>query len=752
MFSDIKLTTVSSIISLFMLVIIIVISVSASLAERNITLIDSTWQEYKVVRSDKVVLVAALQAEIGYDGMIHDFKNYVLRHNDLYKRHVVTHINRAESIINRYQNLDISQAESSALNDLLIIFSSYYIAVEKIERMISQGHSTLEIDQVVRIDDERAFLALNLLRAKSSSRGEDASTLKPSKSALATDLRASLGYGGMIHLYKDYLLHARHNHSSHYNKMMTVDINKKIQLALNIIEQYEKLDTTQNEKISLENIKNTLTDYHSMVLDIAVLAEQNSTPIEIDHKVAVDDSMAVQGLKVLDREIDRQWRVSAENVEKTINLVSLVTRTGKWLSIAMILIVMAITLWLLRYRVIKPITQLIDIMVKLANDKLDVEVPNSQRHNEIGQMMHSVAVFKKNMSAHSDAEQQLASNNKSMAIKLDDISHLPRLAEEQSKKVLSLAEGMEEAHLSTEKMMHQLQNEKKQVSSILDAVQDCILTMDSYGIIKMVNNGAEQIFDYKSIELVNENLSKIIPEILINENGGHLLSDSNGHFIYDQIVTFESDGLRKNGEIFPVEVTLNPVKTNDKINITTVIRDITARKNEQEKVNLLALSDPLTGLANRHKYNDRLERAIKEGLRFDTQFALLFIDLDNFKPVNDTHGHLVGDRVLEHIAKELSASCRDVDLVARLGGDEFAILAIGLNQQTEVSILAERIIKNLSKLIIISSHEIQVSASIGISNFPQDSLEIEALSRMADEALYSVKRQGRNDYRYYSEL
>jgi diguanylate cyclase (GGDEF)-like protein/PAS domain S-box-containing protein len=356
------------------------------------------------------------------------------------------------------------------------------------------------------------------------------------------------------------------------------------------------------------------------------------------------------------------------------------------------------------------------------------------------------------MISHRDAAQQLALNNKLMELKLDEITNLRSLADEQSRKSLSLAEGMAEARLSTEKLMHQLQDDKKLVSSILNAVQDGIITIDSYGVIETFNLGAEQIFGYKAIEVVNKNVSKLMPEPLSIEHDGYLLRYRNGQSTRDQTLPLEAVALRKNGDSFPVEVTLNPIEIDNQIKIMGVIRDITERKNQQEKIRLLAMTDPLTGLANRHKYNESLDKAVKQALRFKTQFALLFIDLDKFKPVNDTYGHPVGDALLKHVAKELTASCRDVDLVARLGGDEFALLAIGINEQQEVSILAERIIKAISNPVTMGPHTLQIGASIGISYFPQDSSDIEALSRMADEALYIAKQEGRNTYRYYSEL
>ncbi len=731
-----------------MMVTTIVILVSGTVVQHNINFINSTWQVYQTDRSEKARLETALRAEIGYSAMIHQFKNYVLRHKAIYKKQVDFHIGSAEGIINQYKSLDIDQAEGVALDDLLEVLANYAAAVDKVETMIVQGRSTIEIDRAVKVNDEPALRALRALRSEVV----PSATMKLTKSRLAADLRATLGYGGMIHLYKNYLLRHEKNTDSIYNQKMVVDIDKHIHSSLDVIEQYQQLGATKAEAIGLEDIKSVLYQYQLKLKEIGLLAQQNLSIENIDSKVQVDDTLAIRGLKILDREIYRLLNIRSQQVDDTIQFVIMAIKVGKWVSVATVLIVMIMILWLLRFTVIRPVTRLIGSMVKLADDQLDVEIPGYEQHNEIGQMMHSVSVFKKNMIAHHDATQQLELNNKLMELKLDEISKLRRLADEQSMKSLSLAEGMSEARLSTEKMMHQLQDDKKLVSSILNAVQDGIITIDSNDIIETFNLGAEQIFGYKSIEAANKHVSMLMPEPVGREQDGPLLRYSSGQSIRDQTVPFEAVAMRKNGESFPVEVTLNLIEIDKQVKVMGVIRDITERKNQQEKIRLLAMTDPLTGLANRHQYNESLQKAVKQALRFNTQFALLFIDLDKFKPVNDTYGHPVGDVVLQHVAKELSASCRDVDLVARLGGDEFAILAIGINGEKEVSILAERVIKAISKPITIGQHTLQIGASIGISYVPKDTSEIEALTRMADEALYIAKQEGRNTYRYYSGL
>ena len=135
--------------------------------------------------------------------------------------------------------------------------------------------------------------------------------------------------------------------------------------------------------------------------------------------------------------------------------------------------------------------------------------------------------------------------------------------------------------------------------------------------------------------------------------------------------------------------------------------------------------------------------------RGKSPFALLLIDLDKFKPVNDNYGHPVGDALLQHVAKVLIQNSREVDTVARLGGDEFAVILVSTDNDLNIDIPAQRIIDQLSQPVIIEEHTIQIGASIGVSIFPNDSDDLEILQKQADQALYTAKEGGRSTYRVF---
>lgn len=204
--------------------------------------------------------------------------------------------------------------------------------------------------------------------------------------------------------------------------------------------------------------------------------------------------------------------------------------------------------------------------------------------------------------------------------------------------------------------------------------------------------------------------------------------------------------------------------TRDKNTVLAIVRDITERKNSEEKIHNLAYYDELTELPNRQLFSRSLERTIKIAERDDQKFAILFIDLDRFKRINDTLGHSVGDRLLKAVARRLENCTRSTDTVARvgpaedggiklarLGGDEFVIKLYGIESEDTVAAIASRIISALTPPFSCEGHQFVVTPSIGIALYPQDGLTGEALLMNADSAMYRAKSAGRNNYKYYSE-
>lgn len=168
------------------------------------------------------------------------------------------------------------------------------------------------------------------------------------------------------------------------------------------------------------------------------------------------------------------------------------------------------------------------------------------------------------------------------------------------------------------------------------------------------------------------------------------------------------------------------------------------------ELSALALYDALTGLPNRLLLDERMDQAVSQAERSSDFFALLFVDLDRFKPVNDSLGHRVGDLLLQSVAKRLAASVRAVDTVARTGGDEFVVLLSGIGDPKDAGMVSRKILDELSHPFFIEGHEITTSSSIGISIYPTDGKDVNVLKINADRAMYFAKRNGRNNYCYFA--
>lgn len=208
---------------------------------------------------------------------------------------------------------------------------------------------------------------------------------------------------------------------------------------------------------------------------------------------------------------------------------------------------------------------------------------------------------------------------------------------------------------------------------------------------------------------------------------------------------------RKNGELYLNRLQIHKIESNNEVYYISVAHDITKQKEYEEKIERLAFYDVLTNLPNRSLFNEQLESIILEAQRYERKFALMFLDLDHFKQVNDTFGHIIGDKLLQEVAKVLKQNVRISDIVSRLSGDEFTIIIKEIKEDFNIIHTCNEIIRELSHPIIIEDYEINIGCSIGISIYPDDAKEKKALIHNADLAMYNSKNMGKNQYTFYSE-
>lgn len=274
---------------------------------------------------------------------------------------------------------------------------------------------------------------------------------------------------------------------------------------------------------------------------------------------------------------------------------------------------------------------------------------------------------------------------------------------------------------------------------------------DDKGITQYWNKGSERVYGYSRQEAIGRSLlDLIIPEKMQEGVREAIqLMASSGEARHAEELTL----LRKDGS--PVTVYSSHaviILPDKKPQIYCIDIDLTEYKQQEARLAFLAQYDPLTRLPNRHYFANQLEQALKVARREALQLAVLILDLDNFKTINDSYGHNTGDLLLQRVADKLRVCCQDTHSLARLGGDEFAILIEHLGSEEDAARFAQELLQNLQQPLLLEQDlELNTAASIGISLYPAHHDNVEALLQGADAALYKAKAEGRNTYYYYSD-
>lgn len=295
----------------------------------------------------------------------------------------------------------------------------------------------------------------------------------------------------------------------------------------------------------------------------------------------------------------------------------------------------------------------------------------------------------------------------------------------------------------------QTEEKLKLLASVFSSAKEGIVITDISGTIVDVNEAYMHITGYSRDEI-------------IGKNAGFLKSDKHdkaffkhmwGELIRNLYWIGEIWNRRKNGEIFVERLTISAISNSEgKISsYVGLLSDITTGKDYESTLERMAFYDSLTGLPNRLLLAERINQAMTISKRLKTIMAVCYLDLDGFKPINDSFGHGIGDTLLAEIADRMQKCVRESDTVARIGGDEFAILLLNLKSSEECENLINKILKSINDPYIIKNIvSVKVSASIGITLYPQDDCDSDMLLRHADQAMYIAKESGKNQYIFHS--
>jgi diguanylate cyclase (GGDEF)-like protein/PAS domain S-box-containing protein len=295
-----------------------------------------------------------------------------------------------------------------------------------------------------------------------------------------------------------------------------------------------------------------------------------------------------------------------------------------------------------------------------------------------------------------------------------------------------------------------LRDSEQRARLVLENALDAIVNIDIHGHIVEWNLAATRIFGYARAEVLGRLLEDVIvpPDHREAHHEGMRRLQETGHSrLLGKLI--EITALRRDGSEFPIELTIVEIDRDQEHYYSAFIRDITKRKEAEERIRVLANYDALTGLPNRNLLNERVIVEIEKAWDQDGQFALMFLDLDHFKDVNDSLGHRYGDNLLIALTKRFESLVRPQDTICRLGGDEFVFLLAEAGHVIAKEVV-ERLLKAVEQPFVIDQYELTITASIGVAIYPDDGLDMESLQRNADVAMYRTKKESRNSYRFFS--
>lgn len=293
-----------------------------------------------------------------------------------------------------------------------------------------------------------------------------------------------------------------------------------------------------------------------------------------------------------------------------------------------------------------------------------------------------------------------------------------------------------------------IEREAQLFQSLVESSDDAIVSKSLDGTVASWNPGAEAMFGYSAQEMIGKPIAILMPPDRMHEEDDILARLRRG----EKVRHFETVRVRKDGSSIHVSVTISPIldQQGRVIGASKIARDITTLRLHREQLEHVAKHDALTDLPNRHLFSDRLQQALVLARRQKLVLAIVYIDLDGFKLINDNFGHLAGDALLVTVSARIKDALREVDTLARLGGDEFAAVLVDVQGLDECKVLIQRVLLACAEPVAIDGRMAQVSASIGLTLYPQDEGSPEELLAHADQAMYRAKKAGKNQTYVYA--
>lgn len=578
-------------------------------------------------------------------------------------------------------------------------------------------------------------------------------------------IHKSFGYGGFIHNFKNFVL--RHDTS----RIAIIDQN--LSETYEAIERYKALAISGDERAAIVQFRQVVDLYVKKYELTKQLVEQGVSSDLIDKQVRVDDQPALQALEQLSKETLNYSRAVENEVDQDITMALAFLDWG-WLLIPLFVSVGGVVIAML-FRLtqgnaaLQNAKQYVDDVIKAAPDALivvnkDGEILSANieaqslfgySHDELTSIKLELLIPERFRKQHHSYLKHAFELGQSQPInERRELLALTKQGEEIPVEIsisYTLQNGEVQSIAAIRDISARKQTERslRLARKVLDEASGGILITDSGTNIIDMNAAFCQVTGYDREELLGQQ-----PSMLSSGRHDQAFYQQMWHDLnnYGQWKGEVWDR-RKDGELIPNLVSISAVADEDGqvSHYVAVFSDITQLKEKEQRLEQLAHFDQLTGLANRMLFHDRLRAALRRAHRHDQYCAVLYIDLDGFKQVNDNLGHEVGDEVLIKVARKITHVIREDDTAARIGGDEFAIIFNELQACKEAEVLAARLLEELSFEVNAEVEALPMSASIGIAIYPDHGDTVERLLRCADQAMYYCKHHGKKSYRCFSE-
>ncbi|MGD8589214.1 MAG: EAL domain-containing protein [Chromatiales bacterium] len=392
----------------------------------------------------------------------------------------------------------------------------------------------------------------------------------------------------------------------------------------------------------------------------------------------------------------------------------------------------------------------------LSESYLNMEVqPGYGMKDEVSRLGHAIEVFRSVLQRIRQQERILEDKNRHLRDEIEARNRIEQALreakEELEERVLERTGSLIEANEALQDEIDQRKQAQQRLhiyKQVIDNTNEAVVITDQETRIIEVNPAYEKMLGFSRSELIGRLLCNMVRTGKHDADFYQRMWHSIDHHGYWSGEIFDR---HKNGELIPFWMSVNAIR-DETGNISKYIglsRDIRELKQAERQLEQLAYFDPLTGLANRALFEQRLVEALNNARIDGCRLALLYVDLDRFKHVNDTHGHSIGDELLMQVSVRLKNVLRDNDTVARMGGDEFTIILSRIKVKSDAMHVAAKIVAAISRPVTLSGVEINIGASIGLAYFPEHGENIETLKKHADIAMYQAKEAGRNRYQVF---